>query len=605
MRLRRGIELAAACAWGALAVGVVARVPDVGGVTLGDLVPRWSQVPALTLGAALVATLLVRQRSAGLAVLLGLALVGAVDPFVARRRALALAVASVVLPLLASALARRRSMPLAAAALALGACALAAVARWDGAPLRTALPPVAAREAPEGAKSLLVVTVETTRTDAVGCYGQVRPVTPRIDALAAAGHLFTQATAEAPHTHPSIASLVTARTPIEHGSVSGTPFLVDDVTTLADHARAHGYATAGFLDSPWLGEEFGLARGYEHLERAVDLARVRSWLASLDGRPLLLHAHLFHPHGPYELRVDALEAIGGSDASERARARVGRRIAAGTIRAGEVPGRHAFDAEELAWVRDVYLSEVRAMDAVVGELLDLVGPDVVVALAADHGEEFGERGSLHHSHTLYQELVHVPLVVRDALRPPGGSAARSTAGSTAGAPDGDAARRGTRIDDPVGLIDVAPTLLDLAGLPPLPHAAGRSLVPLLRGRSLAARPTVTQRTAHAGGRDLAAIRAGRWKLHVRATGGDWSAERRTPSDVALFDLVADPGETRDLARGEPEVVERLLSELDAWRRAAVARSAGSRPNATGPRDAARRQVSPAVRSELRALGYAR
>lgn len=597
MRPRRVLELAAATAWSALAVGAVARLADVGEVTLGDLVPRVSIGPALALLGAVSATHArggrgaVRGGPVGtalLAVLVALALFGAVDPRVARRRAVALAAAAALLPLIAALLARPRRATLAAMALATGLGALWIVARWDGAPTRTSLPPIDVAPAPAGAPSLLIVTLETTRVDAVGCYGQERSVTPRIDALAADGHVFLDATASAPHTHPSIASLLTARTPIEHGSVSGAPFLANDVTTLAEHVRAHGYATAGFLDNPWLGDEFGLARGYEHLERRTDPARVEAWLDRVGDRPYLLHVHLFHPHGPYELRPDELEALGGSAADATVRARVGRRIGAGTIRAGEVPGRHSFDDEELEWVRDIYLSEVRAMDAVVGALLDLVGPDAVVAIAADHGEEFGERGSLHHSHTLFQELVHVPLLLR---------APRLQAS--------EELRVGGRIEAPVGLIDVAPTLLEVAGLPPLPHAAGRSLAPLLRGEVSAPRPAVTQRIAHAGLRDLVAIRDGRWKLHVRATRGDWSDELRTPSDLALFDLSADPGETRDLSAEEPEVVARLLEALDAWRSAAAERSAASRGSALPLNEAGPRRVSPAVRSELRALGYAR
>ncbi|MEM9801682.1 MAG: sulfatase, partial [Planctomycetota bacterium] len=471
------------------------------------------------------------------------------------------------------------------AVVAAAAALLSLVARADLAPARTSLPPLARATAPpEGATSVLLVTLDATRRDALGCYGQERATTPSLDALAAAGVVFEDATAEAPHTHPSIATVLTSRWPLEHGSISGSPRLSARVQTLAEHARTHGYRTAGFLDNPWLGPDFGIARGYEHLDQRPDLDRIARWMKSVDGEPFLLHVHYFHPHGPYELRADELEAIGGTTATAEARESVSAYVPAPVIRAGEVPGRHPFDDDELAWVRDLYLSEVRAMDADVGALVALVDERVgldrtVVVVAADHGEEFDERRSLHHSHTLFQELVGVPLIVR----PPGGGGS------------------GARVDDPVGLVDVAPTILELAGLPPLPDAAGRSLVPLLRGESLDAPAViVTQRYAHAGERRLAAIREGRWKLHLRAgpLGPLVPDGRPLADDVALFDLAADPGERTDRSGDEAATVDRLLKALGRWERGALERIGGDAPSARTDES-----LTPAQRARLRQLGY--
>lgn len=612
MEARRTLDLVAGATVATIATVALARLPGVMGITLGDLVPRRSLVSAVVVIGALLPAIVplcgrAPQRgdkgrrpsrrsiavTAACGTLVTLAIFGLFDLDVPRRRGVMLTLlAPFVLTSVGFGLRRIGSRTASIGTLVVGIGALAAIHAWDRAPLRKTLPPpspdlvLGTTPAPADAPSIVLITLDTTRADALGCYGQQRAVTPRIDMLAAQSVVFTAAMSEAPHTHPAMASLLTARFPLEHGSVSGAPHLAAHVTTLAEHLRRRGYATAGFLDNPWLGTEFGLARGYEHLERRVDLERISKWLTSVRDRPFLLHVHLFHPHGPYELRRAELRALGGSEALDETRGRVGMRLGARTIRAGEVPGRHGFAAEEIEWIHDIYLSEVRAMDAVVGELLDLVGDDVIVVLAADHGEEFNERGSLHHSHTLYEELVHVPLMLR--------------------APDLPAP--GTRIDASVGLVDVIPTLLDLAHLDALPHAAGRSLAPLMNGATRVDRPVVTQRYRHAGLRDLVAIRSGRWKLHVRITDGEWTPAEHLDSDLALFDLENDPGERDDCVATRPDVVARLLRELAAWRALATARTDASTAEWEARAGEARAQpgpVSPAVRSELKGLGYGR
>ena len=589
----RVVPIAAAAALSAAACGVVARVPTVFGATLGELVPRVGSATWVAAAGALVAAVLAagpaRSRgrlalAAGVGALVALALDGALDVDVARRRGVALAgVGAGFATLVSAGLHASRSTRANLAALGLGAAAIAAIAWADERPTRTSLPALGARAAPpNGAKNLLLITVDTTRRDALGCYGSPRPTTPTLDGLAESSVLFEDATAEAPHTHPAVATLLTSRWPLEHGSVSGAPHLSRSVVTLAEHMRENGYRTAGFLENPWLGPEFGLARGYEHLESRVAQDPIWKWLWRAPDEPFFLHVHFFTPHGPYELRNDALESLGGARAAPAVRRRVGPRVSAQTIRAGEVPARHGFDDEELRWIEDLYASEVREMDAEIAALLGAVDvvaglDETVVVVAADHGEEFDERGSLHHSHTLYQELVGVPLLVR----PAGGVEA-------------------SRVDVPVGLIDVAPTALELAGLPPLPGSTGRSLAPLARGESLEAAPTiVTERFAHSGGRRLTAIREGRWKLHLRrATTGAVPGEAPLASEIALFDLRADPGERDDRAAEQPERVRRMLAALRAWELAADERVEAEAREAT---EAA--PVSPETEAALRALGY--
>lgn len=600
----------------------LARVPGLGPWTLGDLVPRLgSPTLAALAGAAAGAAFhawsrerrgapegVLRGALAGalsgalLGALCSLALFEALDLDVPRRRGVLMALgSSATVALLATWLSSAGGAARAVAVGAVGLAALVGIRAADRAPLRQGLPPLAAspEPLPPGAPDIVLVTLDTTRFDAMGfnrpagAHDPARSTTPFLDRLSTHAVRFSDATAPAPHTHPSVASMLTGLDPAVHGSVSTAPLLARGVVTLAEHLRARGYATAGFLDNPWLGEAFGLARGYEHLEASARPERVIAWLEEPREEPVFLHVHLFHPHGPYERRD--VEALGGPRAAPAARARIGDRFDANRIRAGEVPGTHGLTEGELDWLRELYHSEVRAMDADVAAVIEHVsarhrsGRPKLIAVASDHGEEFDERGSLHHSHTVHQELVHVPLLIV----PPGGQ------------PHGP-----REVSVPVGLVDLAPTLLDLAGLPPLPNeGSGESLGPLIRGEGLmrggdaAPRATprllVSQREQHAGGRRLLAARMGPWKLHVRTPPAPLGAPLAPTEelDVALFHLGEDPGERNDLASVHPRRVEELLTELRRWDAEARARALalGARPGEA--------TVPAAVEAELRALGY--
>ncbi len=603
------MRFAAPFAVAAALMAWVARVPDVGPWTLGDLVPPLGPptLAALT-GAALGAALTVRsrgRRGAILCALLGalcsLALFELLDLDVPRRRGVLMAAGSSgTVASIAAWLTRAGGVTRAAAVTALGLAALAGMRAMEHGPVRSGLPPLEAAPAPPpaGAPDIVLVTLDTTRFDALGfnhppdAYNHARSTSPNLDQLSTFGVLFTEASAPAPHTHPSVASILTGLDPAIHGSVSGAPLLAHGVVTLAEHLRAQGYATAGFLDNPWLGETFGLARGYEHLEMNARPERVIRWLEEPRERPVFLHVHFFQPHGPYERRD--VEALGGPRATPTTRARIGDRFGANRIRDGEVPGTHGLSPEEVDWLRELYHSEVRAMDADLGVVLDHLaarhrsGRPRLIAVAADHGEEFDERGSLHHSHTVHEELVHVPLLIY----PPGGRA-----------------HGPSRVDEPVGLVDLAPTILDLAGLAPLPNlGTGVSLAALMGAGSdetetnltlRAPRLIVSQRERHAGGRRLLAARLGPWKLHVRTPPAEAGAALAPDEELGLvlYRLDLDPSESSDVAADHPEKVRELLGALRQWdarTRDQAARLGSSSSGGPIPSD---------VDADLRALGY--
>jgi choline-sulfatase len=439
-------------------------------------------------------------------------------------------------------------------------------------------PPVVSPPPPEDAPrpvargpNLLLFTIDTLRGDHVGAAGYPRAVTPNLDALAARGAYFSRAYAPSAWTAPSLVSLLTSVIPDEHGVQRGHPFMArivaqetiaEGLPSLASSLRGAGYLTVGVTANGHLLPELGFERGFDRYTCAgfvgVDQLgpAVREVLPILDraDEPFFLWVHALDPHTPYAPLGPALETFWPA---ERPRfpelAAVpfpeGYALALG----GRLP-----NEEERAFLVAAYDADVRTVDDYLGELLAAL-PDepLVVVVASDHGEEFGEHGRHGHGHQLYEETVRVPLVI--AL--PGGTP--------------------RQIATPVSLLDVLPTLLELAGAPPAPLARGRTLAPALRGEPLDPAPIVIETSRL---EDVRALVDGDLK---------YVARRAPEPGEALFDLAADPGELRDLSAERPDDLSRLRALLRTELDGAVAR----RPvPVTVPLDEA-------TLERLRALGY--
>lgn len=592
----RPIHPLAALAAGAsslLITAALSRVPDVGGVTLGLLSPRLGGAVLAAGAAGGLALLLGRRpvpwRRALLGAALFLAAVQALDLDVTRRRRVLMAAGLGAMVWIAGRPLNRvgRWTPWAYG-IATAGCALgiAGLVDLDGRPYRTWLPPIDAATAPPGAPDIVLITMDTT-VQGVESPSAAFPYEGALAAFRSSAIEFRSASAEASHTHPSMASLATSRWPLEHGSISTSPAMDPRLPTLAEHLRSHGYRTAGFVENPWLGPGFGLDRGYELLARRARLDDIEAWLDGDDPRPAFLHVHLFEPHGPYELRPWALELL-DRPIDREARARLGDEIGALYIRNGEVPGAHSLGPADFEWLRTIYLTEIVAMDRWIGTLMEALErrdpalKNTVLAVTSDHGEEFGEHGALHHSHTLYGELIRIPLM----LRIPGESA---------------------RADDrPAGLIDVAPTLLDAAHLPPLPGAAGRSL---LEEPATQVRPLVATRF-HERGAHRISVQLGEWKLHRRV-----DAKLTNPTDplglaapsaqTELYRISVDPGETANLANENGDVVEGLLNAALAWQRNALERMSDDdqRYGSAAGEPGELQELDAGAAQELRGFGY--
>jgi arylsulfatase A-like enzyme len=432
------------------------------------------------------------------------------------------------------------------------------------------------RRAHELRPNVLLAVIDTLRADRLGCYGNPRGLTPAIDGLAEEAALFEAASAHAPWTLPSTASLLTGLLPEQHGAggrLGAFTRLAKGVPTLAEHFRAAGYATAAVVNVSFLGPDFGLARGFEHhdLEAYESNRKMRradattdaalGWLGAERGeRPFFLLVHYFDPHALYDPPQPFRRRFARAPDREDGGFAFGTRAQMVELRAGRLP----LDPATLERAEALYDAEVAFTDAHVGRLLsglDRLGltERTVVVLTADHGEEFLDHQGFEHGHTLYAELLHVPLVIRA----PGLAALRCASG--------------------VGLVDVAPTVCELAGLAPLPGAGGASLLPLLQGESAGAGDRPVLAHGNFWGPPLSAWRAGDWKLIQNPSGAARALE--------LYRWREDPAELRDLAGAEASRAGELAAEL--------ARVAGGLARGEGGAVV----LDEARRAELEDLGY--
>lgn len=426
--------------------------------------------------------------------------------------------------------------------------------------------------------NILLILIDTLRADHLGAYGYSRPTSPFLDQLAARGTVFTRAYSTTSWTQPAIASLFTGSPPAIMAPRSRR-YIVPRAATLASALQAGGYRTAGFVANPFVHRGAGFAQGFEEYaswrltQRAGEPDDAKApaawvnehasrWLAS-PGRgdaPWLLYLHYMEPHLPYAPAEPVARRFWRDRALD-----VAATVAELTrkLRAYHDNGKTEFPPREVAAMIDLYDGAIAEVDAAIADLFRHLDAEVrartIVCVTADHGEEFADHGRFLHAHSLYEELIRVPLI----LVSPGGGMGTG------------------RIDHVVEISDVAPTLLDLAGVAPPPGFSGRSL----RGP-----------TGGGGGAAVAALAPFAQTVHRQALVGE-QYKLVLPmegDEPLLFDLRDDPGERRNRAMADGARTAVLRDEL-ARRTSAPAVQVAEPPPTVMP-DAP-------LRERLRALGY--
>ena len=297
-------------------------------------------------------------------------------------------------------------------------------------PATPATPALSPPETPPGARppDILLVFVDTLRADHLGTYGYPRPTSPRIDAWAQGGTVFTRAYAQSGWTLASTASLLSGQYPHQHRVVRDSKqpdrfgCLVPSTETLPEQLGLRGYATAAFINNTFMAPEFGIQQGFDrydyqgatntaHRSGAQTVDEALAWWDAQADRPRFAVVHMMEPH----LNYAAPEGIRGTfavgEAPPRLRLEPGK---ADPFVAMQFRELEPTDAEK-QWTVDLYDEEVLTVDAAVGRLLDGLeargqAASTLVVLTADHGEEFWEHGRFEHGHALWSPLTHVPLI---------------------------------------------------------------------------------------------------------------------------------------------------------------------------------------------------
>jgi arylsulfatase A-like enzyme/Tfp pilus assembly protein PilF len=406
--------------------------------------------------------------------------------------------------------------------------------------------------------NIILITIDTTRADRMGFLGSNRGLTPNLDILAKQSIVFTKAYAQVPLTTPSHAALLTGTYPqFSHVQDLGSR-LDKNIPYLPDLLHQHGYHTAAFVGAEILDPAStapGFERGFDvydadfHVRkpgedrygsierRAEDVAnRALGWLSHNHQRPFFIWLHFYDPHDPY-------------DPPEPFKSK---------------------------YVSAPYDGEIAYTDSIVGSIMDVLQrhdlyQDAVIAIASDHGEAFGEHGEERHGVFLYDETIHVPLL----LKLPAEKFARE------------------RVDERVALADIAPSLLQAAGIPAPAAMQARSLFPSMDAAKAgsakigSAKAKIPDRQIYSetnyghrtfGWAVLRSWRTGKY-LYVQAPKRE------------LYDQSSDPGALKNLADSSKAVADTLNTQLDAFRQK------------SSSAETKQAQLDPAQVEKLQALGY--
>jgi len=386
---------------------------------------------------------------------------------------------------------------------------------------------------------IVMITLDAARADHFSCYGYHRKTTPNIDRLAEGSQVFRGAFALAPYTLCSVPTMVTGLSYLDHQVTQHKHSLAEGATTLAEYLKSEGYRTACFSATPNNSRALNTDQGYDRFVEAWKIVPQKDsidpfllsematqWLAEQEGdMPLHLQLHFVPPHAPYqpspEFDVYSNPAYHGAyDGTHK------------TLAAMD-SGRLQPSSDDLQHVVDLYDGNLLMADAAFGQVLAALAQrprwkNTVVLIVSDHGEAFLEHGRTEHNSTVFDEMLHVPFILRlpPALHLPVQPA----------------------LDQLVTLADIVPTLLATAVIEPEPDLAGINLLRESSGGGSGNRYFVARTT---GDPPIYALRNPRWKLMLAGSG-----------QGALFDLKRDPGETDDLVlekRATSYALGRLLT----------------------------------------------
>lgn len=444
------------------------------------------------------------------------------------------------------------------------------------------LVPVGAERSLEPAKNVVVLVIDTLRADKLRPFNeQTRVKTPVIDRFASEGVVFQVAQAPENWTKPSVASILTGLHPQTHQQKTGDAALPSSAVLLSEHLQEHGFATGSFIANGYVSDRFGFDQGWDDYTNyireggsteAKDVFEAAGgWIEAHKDERFFAYIQTIDPHVPYDPPGEYLRMYDPSEYDGQIRPR-----STGDLleKAKRRPPEIVFDAHDKRRLEALHDGEITQHDHFFGAFLDRLAAlglseDTLVVVTSDHGEEFDDHGSWGHGHSVYQELLHVPLLFRLPNRLP----------------------EATRIEHAVSTLDIAATVTELLGVPSMSHDEGRTLVGLMLGE-----PPPGPMVAFSDFQDdRRVITTNALKLIVR---GNLTS--------AMFDLQADPAERNDLDPSALPIGRRharmLLGQFLGATNRADWLSAEQKGGTQLQREDA--EMDDTIRDQLRALGYA-
>jgi len=458
-----------------------------------------------------------------------------------------------------------------------------------GAPAIRIAPP-RIRIASRTPKNAIILLIDTQRADKLTAFGKTNVKSPAMDKFASESTLFERCQSSSNWTKPACASVLTGLYPDSHKARGHSSRLAPSIRMAGEMFQAAGYSTGAFIANGYLAAEFGFNRGWTHYTNFIRenkptvaekvYAEVTAFIKAQAqaGKPFFTYVQTIDPHVPYDPPAEDLKLYDAEPYTGPVAPR-----STGALLEGFKQKRVVLEPRDRRHLEALYDGEVTYHDRHFGRFLDeLVRnrllDDTVFIVCADHGEEFFEHESVGHGHTLFQELLHVPLVVRAPGVVPAGK----------------------RIKEDVGLCDVLPTLLAAVGQPPAAGIEGRNLLPMANGA--AADPlgaSFSSFWSEADERNL------QWCVRK----GDWKLKMRGPVNTSVHNLVEDPAELNDSDERYPialRALRILLSQFiaapdkAAWASGEIAAQAAVRPEAAEDKAD---QIPEDLKAQLKQLGY--
>ncbi|KPK53251.1 MAG: hypothetical protein AMJ63_06995 [Myxococcales bacterium SG8_38_1] len=444
------------------------------------------------------------------------------------------------------------------------------------------LVPERAERSLDPAKNVVLLVVDTLRADKLRPFNpDTRVETPSVDRFASEGVVFELAQSAENWTKPAVASILTGLHPQTHQQKTGDAALPGSAVLLSEHLKDNGFATGSFIANGYVSDRFGFDQGWDDYTNYIReggsteakdvFDAAGNWIEAHKDERFFAYIQTIDPHVPYDPPGEFVRMYDPSEYDGQVRPRMTGDL---LEKAKRNPPAVVFDGRDRQRIAALHDGEITQHDRFFGAFLERLSAlglsdDTLVVVTSDHGEEFNDHGSWGHGHSVYQELLHVPLMFRLPKRLP----------------------PGTKVGNAVSTLDISSTVTELLGVPAMAHNEGHTLVGLMLGES-PARPTVAFSDFQD---DRRVITTGRWKLILR---GNLTS--------TMFDLLKDPQELVELDASAFPIGRRhsrmLLGQFLGASNRGDWLSAEQKGGTQLQREDA--EMDDTIRDQLRALGYA-